>query len=215
MFESVWSRIAARALRRVGRAGAVAASVAAMLAVSALSGCASLTAVSADITTPHPAPAALVGANVQLHAAPQTAALPDAALFQRGVVAAMTRAGMHPIVGQPAPYTARYAYNVYLDFEASFPSGWPPPGLPIILPNGTMIYNGAPWWWRGFSWPPPWYERVFQLEIRDTASGALVWQSSVETGSFDERLAPVAQALADAALDGFPQRSGKHTVRLP
>lgn len=215
MFESAGKRSVARALRRLGRVGASAAWAVALVAASTLSGCASLTSVKADITTPQPAPAGLMGAAVQLQSAPQTAALPDAAGFQRAVVAAMTRAGMHPVIGQPAPYTARYAYNVYLDFEASFPSGWPPPGPPIILPNGSMIYNGAPWWWRGLSWPPPWYERVFQLEIRDTASGAVVWQSSAVTGSYDQRLAPVARALADAALDGFPQRSGKRSVTLP
>ena len=200
------------ALRRLGHRLAGLVALSAMLL---LGGCATLTAVRADVTTPKAAPQALVGAKVQLQAAPSIAAAPDADVFQSAVVQAMTHAGMVPLLGQPAPYTARYSFHSYLDFEASFPSAWPPPGAPILLPNGAWIYSGYPLWWSGFSWPPPWYDRVFELEIRDTATGALVYSTSAVTGSYQPRLGPVAQKLADSALAGFPLRSGMHRVMIP
>ena len=180
-----------------------------------LGGCATLTAVRVDVVTPKPAPQALVGAKVQVQAAPANADSPEAALFQTAVANAMTRAHMVPLLGEPAPFTARYSFRSYVDFETSFPSAWPPPGAPILLPNGAWIYSGYPWWWSGMSWPPPWYERVFELEIRDTSTGALVYRTSAVSGSYDQRLAPVAQKLADAALAGFPQQSGQHRVTIP
>ena len=191
------------------------AGFAAAASVLLLSGCAALSAVRVDVATPKPAPQALVGAHVQVQAAPSNADSPNAAVFQAAVLGAMTRAGMVPLLGQPAPYTARYSFRSYMDFEASFPSAWPPPGPPILLPNGAWIYSGYPWWWTGFSWPPPWYDRVFDLEIRDTATGALVYRTSAVTGSYAQQLAPVAQKLADAALAGFPQQSGVHRVTIP
>lgn len=180
-----------------------------------LSGCATLTAVRVDVATPKPAPQVLVGAHVQVQAAPANADSTDADVFQAAVVQAMTHAGMVPLLGQPAPYTARYSFHTYMDFEASFPSAWPPPGAPLLLPNGAWIYNGHPLWWTGFSWPPPWYERVFDLEVRDAATGALIYRTSAVIGSYDQRLAPVAQKLADAALAGFPQQTGVHRVTIP
>ncbi len=200
------------AQRRLGHRLAGLVALSAMLL---LGGCATLTAVRADVTTPKAAPQALVGAKVQLQAAPSIAAAPDADVFQSAVVQAMTHAGMVPLLGQPAPYTARYSFHSYLDFEASFPSAWPPPGAPILLPNGAWIYSGYPLWWSGFSWPPPWYDRVFDLEIRDTATGALVYSTSAVTGSYQPRLGPVAQKLADSALAGFPLRSGMQRVTIP
>jgi hypothetical protein len=189
-----------------------------LLAFSAallLGGCAALTATRVDVATPKPAPQALVGAQVQLQAAPANAAGSDATLFQTAVVQAMNHAGMKPLLVQPAPYTARYSFHSYLDFEASFPSAWPPPGAPILLPNGAWIYSGYPVMWSGFSWPPPWYERVFELDIRNTATGALIYRTSAVAGSYDQRLVPVAQKLADSALAGFPLQSGSHRMTIP
>jgi hypothetical protein len=180
-----------------------------------LGGCATLTATRVDVATPKPAPQVLVGAQVQLQAAPANAAGADATLFQTAVAQAMTHAGMRPLLGQPAPYTARYSFHSYLDFEASFPSAWPPPGAPILLPNGAWIYSGYPVIWSGFSWPPPWYERVFELDIRSTATGALIYRTSAVAGSYDQRLGPVAQKLADSALAGFPLQSGSHRMTIP
>ncbi len=192
--------------------------LAGLFAVSAallLGGCATLTATRVDVATPKPAPQALVGAQVQLQAAPANAAGADATLFQTAVVQAMTHAGMKPLLGQHAPYTARYSFHSYVDFEASFPSAWPPPGAPIQLPNGAWIYNGYPAIWSGFSWPPPWYERVFELDIRNTATGELIYRTSAVAGSYDQRLAPVAQKLVDSALAGFPLQSGSHRLTIP
>lgn len=191
------------------------AGLTATAAVLLLSGCATLTAVRVDVATPKPAPQVLVGAHVQVQAAPANADSVHADVFQAAVVQAMTRAGMVPLLGQPAPYTARYSFHTYMDFEASFPSAWPPPGPPMLLPNGAWIYNGHPLWWTGFSWPPPWYERVFDLEIRDATTGALIYRTSAVTGSYEQQLAPVAQRLAGAALAGFPQQSGVHRVTIP
>ena len=184
-------------------------------AVLLLGGCATLTAVRVDVVTPKPAPQALVGAKVQVQAAPANADSSEAAVLQTAVAQAMTRAHMVPLFGEPAPFTARYSFRSYVDFEASFPSAWPPPGAPIMLPNGAWIYSGYPWWWTGISWPPPWYERAFELEIRDTSTGTLVYRTSAVSGSYDQRLAPIAQKLADAALAGFPQQSGRHLVTIP
>lgn len=202
------------------RVGRLAASIVAVSAALLLGGCATLTATRLDVTTPKPAPLALVGASVQVQAAPADVAGADATLFQTAVVQALAHAGMKPLIDQPAPgqaalYTARYSFQSYVDFEASFPSAWPPPGAPIQLPNGAWIYNGYPPIWSGFSWPPPWYERVFELDIRNTATGLLVYRTSAVAGSYDQRLRPVAQKLADSALAGFPQQSGSHRVTLP
>lgn len=188
--------------------------VCALGTLGALGGCASLYVDSYDVETPHPAPQALVGAQVQLQAAAANSEGLQAQALQDAVLDAMTDAGMVPVLGRPAPYTARYAFHSYLDFEASFPSAWPPPGPPLLLPDGSLIYNGYPWWWRGWSWPPPWYERVFDIEVRDAASGALVWRSSSMIGGYDERLLPVARQLARAAFAGFPAGSGRRRVRL-
>ncbi len=183
-------------------------------ALGALGGCASLYVNSYDVDTPHPAPQALVGARVQLQAAAANAEGLQAQALQDAVLGAMTDAGMVPVLGRPAPYTARYAFHSYLDFEASFPSAWPPPGPPLLLPDGSLIYNGYPWWWRGWSWPPPWYERVFDIEVRDAASGALIWRSSAMLGGYDQGLLPVARQLARAAFAGFPAGSGRRRVRI-
>jgi hypothetical protein len=178
-----------------------------------LGGCASLNVNAYHVDTPRPAPRALVGAHVQLQAAPADSEGPQAEALRTAVLDAMTHAGMVPLLGSPAPYTARYAFHSYADFEASFPSSWPPPGPPILLPDGAWIYNGYPWWYQGWSWPPPWYERVFEIEIRDASSGALVWRSSSLIGGYDQRIAPVARQLAAAAFADFPQGSGKRMVR--
>ncbi|MDE1980384.1 MAG: hypothetical protein KGI86_13810, partial [Betaproteobacteria bacterium] len=79
-----------------------------------LGGCASLTDLRATVVTPNPAPQALVGAKVQVQAAPGNADSADAYTLQTAVLDAMTQAGMVPLLGTPAPYTARYAYTVRL-----------------------------------------------------------------------------------------------------
>ena len=185
-----------------------------LAALGALGACASMGTVGVRVSTPHAAPAALVGAAVQVQANPANAAGPDAAVLQRAVLGAMTRAGLHPVLGEAAPYTLRYGYAAYMDFEVSFPSGWPPPGPPIVLPDGRVIYNGAPWWWSGWSWPPPWYDRVLRVELRRVSDGALLWSSGASLGSYDARLAPVASVLANAVFAGFPNSSGTHELRL-
>ena len=186
-------------------------------ALAALGACATLNTVRVHVATPQPAPPALVGAKVQLQADPADAASPDAAVLERAVVDAMTRAGLHPVLGESAPYSARYSFGVYLDFEASFPSAWPPPSPPVVLPDGSVIYRGWPIWGPRWIWPPPWYERTLRVEIRRLDSGAVVWRSGAVLGSYDARLAPVAGLLADAAFSGFPQASGKRVlhVQLP
>ena len=194
--------------RRVLRAAAAA------LALVALSACATLNTVRVHVATPQPAPPALVGAKVQLQADPADAASPDAAVLERAVVDAMTRAGLHPVFGETAPYSARYSFGVYLDFEASFPSAWPPPSPPVVLPDGRVIYRGWPIWGPRWVWPPPWYERTLRIEIRRLDTGAVVWSSGAVLGSYDERLAPVAAILADAAFKGFPQDSGRRVLRV-
>lgn len=180
-----------------------------------LGGCASLNVHAYHVNTPAAAPQALVGAQVQVQSAPANADGPLADTLRSAVVDAMTHAGMVPLIGRPAPYTARYDFRSFVDFEASFPSAWPPPGPPILLPDGQWIYSGYPYWWRGWSWPPPWYDRVFDVEIRDAASGALVWRSSAVIGGYDQRIGPVAAQLAAAAFEGFPLSHGKRYVRLP
>lgn len=201
-------RVPTRAALRAGVLGG------AIALVALLGGCASLNVNAYHVDTPHAAPQALVGAQVQLQAAPADAEGPQAGALRQAVVDAMTRAGLQPLLGRPAPYTARYAFHSYVDFQASFPSAWPPPGPPILLPDGAWIYNGYPWWYHGFSWPPPWYERVFDVEIRAVSSGALVWRSSSVIGGYDERIAPVARDLAASAFADFPQGSGRRAVRL-
>ncbi len=186
----------------------------ALAALGALGACASFGMVGVRVSTPHPAPAALRGAEVQLQADPANAAAPDAATLQHAIVGAMTRAGLRPLIGMAAPYTLRYSYAAYLDFEASFPSGWPPPGPPIVLPDGSVIYSGVPFWWSGWSWPPPWYDRVLRVELRRVADGRLLWSSGAVLGSYDARLAPVAAVLADAVFAGFPQASGTRELRV-
>jgi|YelNatPaOPRAMG01_1025707.scaffolds.fasta_scaffold21247_4 hypothetical protein len=182
-----------------------------------LAGCASLTGLRTTVLTPHPAPQALVGAKVQVQAAPSNAASADAYTLQTAVVDAMAQAGMVPLLGQPAPYTARYDYKVRLDLEATYgPSVWPPP---VLLPNGAVYFPGGYWSWGGgwFGWMPPpnYYERSLTLEIRDTATGALVWQSHARTGGYQRDLASVAVPLAQAALRGFPAASGEHKIVFP
>ncbi|WP_297909303.1 hypothetical protein [Thiomonas sp.] len=199
-----------RRATRVLRAGVLGGALALF---GLLGGCASLNVNAYHVDTPKPAPQALVGAQVQLQAAPADSEGPQAEVLRTAVLDAMTHAGMVPLLGSPAPFTARYAFHSYADFEASFPSAWPPPGQPILLPDGAWIYNGYPWWYRGWSWPPPWYERVFEVEIRDASSGALVWRSSSMIGGYDPRIAPVAPQLAAAAFAEFPQGSGRRSVR--
>lgn len=182
-----------------------------------LGGCASLTDLRATVVTPHPAPQALVGAKVQVQAAPGNADSADAYTLQTAVLDAMAQAGMTPLLGVPAPYTARYTYTVRLDLEATYgPSVWPPP---VLLPNGAVYFPGVYGGWGGgmFGWMPPpnYYERSLTLEIRDTATGALIWQSHANTGGYQRDLASVAVPLAQAALRGFPSEYGEHKVLFP
>ena len=179
-----------------------------------LGGCASFNALRTTVVTPNPAPQALVGAKVQVQAAPGNANSAGASTFQSAVVDAMAQAGMVPVLGQAAPYTARYDYTVKLDLLATYgPSVWPPP---VLLPNGAVYFPGG---YRGDRWmglpPPNWYDRSLTLEIRDTATGALLWQSRATTGGYQPGLEEVAQPLADAALQGFPTASGEHKVVFP
>lgn len=204
-----------KAKARLIRRWHVLAGVLLALPALALSGCASLNAVRATVVTPHPAPAALIGAKVQVQAAPSNADSADAATFQTAVVDALAQAGMVPLVDQPAPYTARYDYSVRLDLLATYgPSVWPPP---VLLPNGAVYFPGG-WWgggWFGGMPPPNYYDRSLSIEIRDTATGALVWRSQASTGGYVSDLGPVAQQLAEAALQGFPSASGERKVVLP
>ena len=182
-----------------------------------LGGCASLTDLRATVVTPNPAPQALIGAKVQVQAAPGNADSADAYTLQTAVLDAMTQAGMVPLLGTPAPYTARYAYTVRLDLEATYgPSVWPPP---VLLPNGAVYFPGGYRGWGGgmFGWMPPpnYYERSLSLEIRDTATGALIWQSHATTGGYERGLASVALPLAQAVLRGFPSEYGEHKVLFP
>jgi hypothetical protein len=188
-----------------------------LMAALLLGGCASLTALRTTVVTPHPAPQALVGAKVQVQAAPDNADGADAYTLQTAVVDALAQAGMVPLLGQPAPYIARYHYQVRLDLLATYgPSVWPPP---VLLPNGTVYFPGGYWGWGGgwFGWMPPpnYYDRSLTLEIRDTATGALVWQSHASTGGYQRDLASVAVPLAQAALRGFPSAYGEHKVLFP
>lgn len=181
-----------------------------------LGGCASFDALRTTVVTPNPAPQALVGANVQVQAAPGNAESADAYTFQTAVVDAMAQAGMVPLLGQPAPYTARYDYRIRLDLEATYgPSVWPPP---VLLPNGAVyfpgVYGGGGWF-GGWMLAPNWYDRSLTLEIRDTATGALVWRSHASTGGYQSGLASVALPLAQAALRGFPSASGERKVIFP
>lgn len=186
----------------------------ALLSALSLGGCATFNAIRATVVTPNPAPQALVGAKVQVQAAPGNADSPDAVTFQTAVLDAMTRAGMVPLLGKAAPYTARYDYTVRWDLQATFgPSVWPPP---VLLPNGAVYFPGGYRgdWWMGLP-PPNWYERSLTLEIRDTATGALVWRSKASTGGYQQSLIAVAQPLADAALKDFPAASGERKVVIP
>jgi hypothetical protein len=182
-----------------------------------LGGCASLTDLRATVVTPNPAPQALIGAKVQVQAAPGNVDSADAYELQTAVVDAMAKAGMVPLLGEPAPYTARYVYTVRLDLEATYgPSVWPPP---VLLPNGAVYFPGGYWGWGAglFGWMPPpnYYERSLSLEIRDTATGALIWQSHATIGGYQSSLAAVAVPLAQAALRGFPTEYGEHKVLFP
>ena len=182
-----------------------------------LGGCASLTDLRATVVTPNPAPQALIGAKVQVQAAPGNADSADAYTVQTAVLDAMTKAGMVPLLGAPAPYTARYTYTVRLDLEATYgPSVWPPP---VLLPHGTVYVPGGYRGWGGgmFGWMPPpnYYDRSLSLEVRDTATGALIWQSHATTGGYERGLASVALPLAQAALRGFPSEYGEHKVLFP
>ncbi len=198
--------------RRTARPLAIALLAAPLLA---LSGCASLNAVRTTVITPNPAPAELIGAKVQVQAAPGNADSADSATFQTAVVDALAQAGMVPLVNEPAPYTARYDYSVRLDLLATYgPSVWPPP---VLLPNGAVYFPGG--WWGGGMFggmpPPNYYDRNLSIEIRDTATGALVWRSKASTGGYLSDLGPVAQQLAEAAMEGFPSASGERKVVLP
>ncbi|WP_449370186.1 DUF4136 domain-containing protein [Thiomonas sp.] len=182
-----------------------------------LGGCASLTDLRATVVTPNPAPQALIGAKVQVQAAPSNAESADAYTLQTAVLDAMTQAGMVPVLGAPAPYTARYTYTLRLDLEATYgPSVWPPP---VLLPNGAVYFPGGYAGWGGgwFGWMPPpnYYDRSLSLEIRDSATGALIWQSHASIGGYERGLASVAVPLAQAALRGFPSEYGEHKVLFP
>lgn len=181
-----------------------------------LGGCASFNALRTTVVTPNPAPQALAGAKVQVQAAPGNAESADAYTFQTAVVDAMAQAGMVPLLGQPAPYTARYDYRIRLDLEATYgPSVWPPP---VLLPNGAVYFPGfygGGGWFGGWMLAPNWYDRSLTLEIRDTATGALVWSSHASTGGYQSDLASVAVPLAQAALRGFPSASGERKVVFP
>jgi hypothetical protein len=43
----------------------------------------------------------------------------------------------------------------------------------------------------------------------------LIYRTSAVAGSYDQRLGPVAQKLADSALAGFPLQSGSHRMTIP
>lgn len=187
-----------------------------LLCVSLLAGCATFNALRTTVVTPNPAPPALVGARVQVQAAPANADSADSQTFQTAVVQAMTAAGMVPLVGQQAPYTARYDYRVRIDLEATYgPSVWPPP---VLLPGGGVYFPGGfggGYWYGGWMLAPYWYDRSLTLEIRDAATGALVWRSHASTGGYQSALAPVALPLAQAALRGFPSATGRRKVVFP
>ncbi len=198
------------------RARSVVATFALLLPALLLGGCASLNAVRATVVTPNAAPQALVGARVQVQAAPLNADSTDAETFQSAVVQAMTAAGMVPVIGQQAPYAARFDYRVRIDLEATYgPSVWPPP---VLLPNGGVYFPGGyggGGWFGGWMLVPNWYDRSLTLEIRDVATGALVWRSVATTGGYESALAPVALPLAQAALRGFPAETGRRKLVLP
>jgi hypothetical protein len=186
-----------------------------------LGGCANFGALRTTVVTPHPAPQALVGANVQVQASASNEDSADAYEFQSAVVDAMAQAGMVPLLNQPAPYTARYDYRIRLDLAATYgPSVWP---APMLLANGGVYFPGGFGGYGGgfgggwFGWMPPpnWYERSLTLDIRDTATGALVWSSYAHIGGYERGLAAVAMPLAKAALHGFPKASGESRILFP
>jgi hypothetical protein len=185
-----------------------------------LGGCASFGALRTTVVTPNPAPQALVGAKVQVQASANNEASADAYEFQSAVVDAMAQAGMVPLLNQPAPYTARYDYRIRLDLAATYgPSVWPAPMLlangGVYFPGGFGGYGGYGGGWFGWMPPPNWYERSLTLDIRDTATGALVWSSHADIGGYERGLAAVAMPLAKAALHGFPKASGEQKLVLP
>lgn len=185
------------------------AAAAAVVALS-LSGCASFLGLRIDVATPNPAPPALVGAEVQLQAAPADATGPAAGPLRDAVLRAMTRAGLRPVLDAPAPYAARYAFGSVVDLDAMFPMGWPPPPLMMQLPDGRWI--GRPYGWSPWFPDTTQYALGFEVEIRDVRSGALLWSSVSSLSSFASNPVPVAGALAAAAFDGFPAAAGRRTV---
>ncbi len=205
-------------LKRRGLAGLV-------LPVVLLSGCASFGALRTTVVTPHPAPQVLVGAKVLVRAAAANEASTHAYEFQSAVVDAMARAGMVPLLNQRAPYTASYDYRIQADLAGPYgPSGW---AAPMMLPNSGVSFTGGFGYVSDFDdddgdddddgfggWMPPpiWYVRSLTLDIRDTATGALVWSSHASIGGYERGLAAVAVPLAQAALQGFPHASGRHKL---
>ncbi len=207
-----------RGLRR--RAG-----IGLLLPVLLLGGCANFGALRTTVQTPHPAPEALVGAKVLVQAAAANAASAHAYEFQSAVVDAMARAGMVPLLNQRAPYTASYDYRIQADLAGPYgPLGW---SAPMMLPNGGVAFTGGfadvsdfddddgdddDDGFGGWMPPPVWYVRSLTLDIRDTATGALVWSSHASIGGYERGLASVAAPLAQAALQGFPHASGRHKL---
>lgn len=203
-------------------------SISLLLPVLLLSGCASFGALRTTVVTPHPAPQALVGAKVLVQASAGNEASAHAYEFQSAVVDAMAQAGMVPLLNQPAPYTARYDYRIRPDLAAIYgPLGWP---APMMLPNSGVYFTGGFGYVGDFDdedggddddgfggWMPPpiWYVRSLTLDIRDTATGALVWSSHAAIGGYERGLASVAAPLAQAALHGFPLESGHRKLVLP
>jgi hypothetical protein len=157
-----------------------------------LGGCASLTDLRATVVTPNPAPQALVGAKVQVQAAPGNADSADAYTLQTAVLDAMTQAAWCPCWAHRRPIPrATPTPCVSTSKPPTAPRSGP---RPCCCPMARFIPRRYCGWGGGmFGWMPPpnYYERSLSLEIRDTATGALIWQSHATTGGYERGLASV------------------------
>lgn len=115
------------------------------------------------------------------------------------------------LVHQPAPAeTARWSVEVsarsqrlpYGPGESPF-SPWPGPGLAgrdyVVTGSGQVVWMPLGWWM-----PPPLYQRELSVIVRDRHTGRAVYESRAAHDGPWADSPRLWDALAQAALDGFP-----------
>ena len=186
----------------------LAASVFAGALALLLTGCAATRMIDSDVQSYSAGGGAVAPATYRFERLPSQAAAADQDQLETLTVAALAKVGL-----SRNPVTPRYSMQVALQIDTIQPAH------PSILTRG--FWNNHHDLGRGgmaLMLEPSWYRHSVHLQLRDSAGGEVVYETSAVFDGPWADTANLLPAMLDAALQGYPQAPAgprKVAIELP